>query len=132
MSYFLADSTGNIYGLYEGDSVIAQGASQYALQSGSATPQNSYLVSSTVTARPTQSITTTSTSITADGISSCTISGIGTGSVASFQVPVNAQQINNETITDGTIVFTTTFPGAYVINIDLFPYQTFTITITAT
>ena len=132
MSYFLADSTGNIYGLYDGDAVASQGASQYVLQSGSATPQDSYLVSSTITTRPTQSISTTSTSITADGVSSCVISSIASGSIANFQVPPLAGAIADTTITTGTLTFTTTIPGTYTITINLFPYQTSIVTITAT
>ena len=130
--YFLSDSTGNIYGSYRGDIPSSQGAYGYISVADGTDPTIYWNNGGTLTAKIAQSLTVTSTSITANGSSSCTISGIASGSIVSFITPLTAEIISDITITDGTIVFTATHSGIYIINIDLFPYQTFTVTITAT
>ncbi len=77
-------------------------------------------------------ITIDTSAITADGISTATISGITNSSVASFEVPFDAASISDQTISDGTLAFTATKPGDYLIKIALFPYLDYEVTVTAT
>ena len=73
------------------------------------------------------------TAITADGVDTATLSSIVNSSVASFTVPIDGvEAIPDAAITDGTLEFTATKPGDYIISIKLFPYLDYEVTVTAT
>ena len=87
----------------------------------------------TITAKPAFTGSWSSTSITADGVSSASISSLPNPTTIQFDsFPGAIDAIPNHIETSGTFSFTTTYPGSYTVRVMAFPYTDFITTITAT
>lgn len=83
------------------------------------------VVTGQVLNRPKMSVSVTTNSIPADGVSEAVISGLPNPTTAS----VNGNEV---TVTDGTLEFSADLPGVYRIDLKSWPYQDTTVEVTAT
>ena len=132
--YTLFDNTGLIVAYYIGDTPEAEPEFGYVL--GTSDYESQYIPdvnTPIITNKISNGISIDTTAITADGVDTATLSSIVNSSVASFTVPIDGvEAIPDAAITDGTLEFTATKPGDYIISIKLFPYLDYEVTVTAT
>lgn len=99
-------------------------------------PETQYITgvgtTNTITTRPLLStiVSWNTTTITANNSSTATLSGIPVGSNYNITVPTGVTSIPPGTTTT-SLNFKTDFPGLYTVEIDSFPYQLYSQTITA-
>jgi hypothetical protein len=94
----------------------------------SANLNTDYVVSGSITTRPTQTTALSKTTITANGIDAITIASAPSGTFTATNT------VTRETVTgpiSGTDTFSTTIPGIYKIKIESWPYLDFETIITA-
>lgn len=111
--------------LFIASTVIVDKNTQYVINIGTTNDITTRQLLSTV-------VTWDSGTLTADGVDSCTLSGLPNPSSYNIAVPVGVDAIPDGVITDGSLVFKTNQSGTYIITIDSFPYQLYSQTITAT
>jgi len=110
---------------------IDQVQSGESLYNDYADPNLMYFISNLPVFKNTNPSTIDTTTITANGSSTATISSIPNPSTAFFTVPEGANPIDSTTIIDGTIAFSCNTIGEYTITLSSIPHLTETFTITA-
>ena len=101
---------------------------EFGLENVEADIYNDYVVSNTITPRPTQLTTLDKTTLTADGIAVITITNTPDGIFTA--VNITTKDIVTGSM-NGTDTFSTTIAGTYKITIEAFPYLPFETTIEA-
>jgi len=87
----------------------------------------------TFTAKTTLSSTWSTTTITANGVSSASISSLPNPTTIHFDsFPAAIDSIPDQVETSGSFALTTTYPGNYTVRLIAFPNADLTTTITAT
>lgn len=132
-NFIIYDSTGFIIrvGSCPETMVDLQKQGSEFVLAGEANLYNDYILNGVVTARPTQSTSITGTTLLANGVATVTISGILNPTVVNTIVPPGANANNTIVVTDGTLVFSTTYPGTYIFTLSKFPYLPITYSVVA-
>lgn len=81
--------------------------------------------------RPASPVSLNTSTITANGVSSCTFSGVQNPSTVTVITPNEVDPIAPFTVTDGVLTVTSTIPSDNYFTISHFPNLDFTATITA-
>lgn len=115
-----------------GTSVITVG-SDPVTQKVDVSSQYPGIVSKTPMSSGATQISASKTTLTANGVDSVTISGIPNGASCQIEVPANQgiADIAPFTISDGSLVLTTTVAGTYTINIHYGTNLDYSVTINA-
>lgn len=102
----------------------------YGYVKGLADPHKQYVKDGAIVDRPAVNYTCSSTTITANGVSTVTIGNLPNGFHPCY-IKIPDGDIQEIEIDDGILVMTTDYPGEYKVRIDPFPYQPIEVIINA-